>query len=128
MIYYKVLSVNKHTNQLVSLHASHDFAKVYIPNEWVSAKKELLEEGYGLCVFASLDAAKATYLLVGATGATTEIWECKGRGEMDLPNRRLSTYDFYNTQVSEVIINSTIPDWPAYTVMFEKVKLTKKLL
>ncbi len=78
--YYKVVRVNKIGNQSTLWSYYFDgltdsMRIMYEPNKWIDANRSLLEQGFGLCVFSTLN--RALDFCNPKKNNKFEIWECE---------------------------------------------------
>lgn len=122
--YYKV--VRKYNKQIFSAITRGKARVRYLSNQWVGAKKWVLENAgnYQLVVFNDLDKAIAwARARKDTTGLA--IYECKivhPRTRSKMPHR-LSTYGLNRGYFDKAVDDN----WPDGTIMAEAVCLTKQV-
>ncbi len=115
------------------------FNCMYVPGEWAHAKTELLEKGFGLCVFDNLKDASSWYSGQDCPCAC-EIWECeiepmpenimacdKRIGAFTIQRATLDNVSQFIEKIKNRFFVSGWYCWPNGTVMAKSVKLTKRI-
>lgn len=129
--YFKVVGVDKTKNSRLSVYASFSpyLSTTYEEGKWTTAKIELLEKGYGLCVFSNLYQASsfAASVRKPAYLEDVEIWECKINKEISVTVPRVSVGFVKNIYDMEMKLLQQ-SRFVVGTIMTDKVKLTKKVV
>lgn len=98
----------------------------YIEGQWTEAKKELVDLGYGITVFDTLDNAN----LFCWKNTTSIIYEVEAKGEIKRKGGRkmiLSVYDLEDFKHFDVGYGRAYT-WPTGTEMYKKIKLLRKVV
>jgi hypothetical protein len=116
---YKV--VNRYLESVIMDNYSNKGLVVqYKVNEFVSAPKEALEKGYGLCVFPTLDAAKAFNF-------GNLIFEVETTNQLPTLPLYGSIHTTTLTSIKQDSVQTKPYGWTENTVMVEAVKLIREV-
>lgn len=109
--------------KLVSYAEMHKYSVEYIPGEWAEAHPDAAKAGFHLLALSSLENLEGSDLPMDSHH---EVWECEVEEEVSVP-----MWGFYSLCRCVRYGTMTLPpvwfDWPAGTVSYKRVKLTKRV-
>jgi len=115
--------VRREIGFLVSAMTSGRWEKVYDPGVWTYLPSQVIDAGYGLCVFTNESDARDF-----GVGANQELWECEVGGVfVGLPIFGLAYLELNLEDGTRSPLHTNRLDWPRGTVMVERVKLTRRI-
>lgn len=109
--------------KLMSYAKMHEYGVEYTPGKWAEAHPDAAKAGFHLLVFSSLESMKDGKLPMDDCH---EVWECEVEEKVPVP-----MWGFYSLCRCIRYGYKTLPptkfDWPAGTVSYMRVKLTKRI-
>lgn len=117
---YKVTTKNL---QSAIINYSWTLSVNYRIGAWVSAKPEVFQQGYGLCVFETLEHARS---FVGRDDDLV-IFKCEVQNVVINVPPRLFVFKYQHDGSLVQDGSRSAYNWPAGTVIVEKVKLLYKI-
>jgi hypothetical protein len=114
-VYYKVVYINNR-NKLTSRTDLGKFSITYIPNVWIKAKEESLENGYGIFIYTKKPEFRTK---------CEEIWECEVKNILPM-KKIINVMDLSRLGYSDRSRKVSLP-LPSTIAMAEEIKLIRKI-
>lgn len=135
---YKI--VRKIQDGYISCFIDGILRKTYYKNKYTKANKALFNRGYGLCCFKTIQTAKE-FQRGCYYWSDSEVWEAEGENQLPFGQKNKRRFYITNLGLRTIKIFFNLLDldeytekedytkkgWPKGTIMFEKVKLIKKV-